>query len=153
MFNEDESKIFATILAIPNYRLEPTGDTVLRFEERSIGTPEALRAWFYPGDNFGQEFVYPKSRAMNIAAETKAPVLAAEMTPEEKPEELVQAPVETVAPPNEEVAVEPPQGLAEPEPTPQVVEPMPDPGDRAPRSLVIGPRGIIEATDGFLSVI
>lgn len=123
VFNKDETKILATILAIPNYRLTPTGETVMRFTERPAGTPEAMRAWFYPGDNFGQEFVYPKARAVTMAAEVKAPVLAAPITPETKPAELAAAPVETVAPP--EVAVETPP--AAPEPAPAVAEPEPTP--------------------------
>jgi hypothetical protein len=127
VFNADESKIFATILAIPNYRLEPTGDTVLRFAERARDLPEALRAWFFPGDNFGQEFVYPKVRAMSIAAELKAPVLAAEVAPQAKEEELVKAPVETIVPPREEAMVEAPEHWAQPEPTAPAVEPEPAP--------------------------
>ena len=38
------------------------------FWETPPGQPKALRAWFYPGDNFGQEFAYPKSAAVQIAA-------------------------------------------------------------------------------------
>ncbi len=127
VFSEDETHLYATILAIPNYRLEPTGDTVIRFAERAATAPPALRAWFYPGDNFGQEFVYPKARATNIAAETKAPVLAAEVTPETKTEELVKAPVETIAPPVEEAVVEPSRNWTEVEPTPPPIELEPTP--------------------------
>ena len=74
------SHIIATVLAINNYRLRPTGDTVVKFAERSGDNPEALKAWFYPGDNFGQEFVYPKQRAVQLAVATHEPVpaLAAE---------------------------------------------------------------------------
>ena len=56
IFSKDELTVYATILAIPNYRLEPTGKTVFTFWETPPGQPKALRAWFYPGDNFGQEF-------------------------------------------------------------------------------------------------
>jgi len=56
IFNADETEILTTILAIPNWRLKPTGDTVFTFWEMPPGQPRALRAWFYPGDNFGQEF-------------------------------------------------------------------------------------------------
>lgn len=76
IWNEDQTKIFATILAINNYRLTPTGKTVITFSERPSGTPEALHAWFYPGDKFGQEFVYPKNRAHQLAPSNKIPVLA-----------------------------------------------------------------------------
>ena len=71
IFNADGSHIIATILAINNYRLEPTGETVMKFRETPGDAPEALRAWFYPGDNFGQEFVYPKVRAIQLAQTTK----------------------------------------------------------------------------------
>ena len=74
VFNEDETQVQATILAIPNYRLERTGDTELRYWESASGTPPALRAWFYPGDNFGQEFAYPKEVAEQIAARNNAKV-------------------------------------------------------------------------------
>jgi hypothetical protein len=68
IMNEEENKVEATILAIPNYRLQPTGNTELRYWETPAGTPPALRAWFYPGDSFGQEFAYPKDVAERIAA-------------------------------------------------------------------------------------
>ncbi|HUQ95342.1 MAG TPA: hypothetical protein VM120_26930 [Bryobacteraceae bacterium] len=67
IFNDREDRVFATILAIPNYRLQPRGKTVLTFHEMPAGQPEALKEWFYPGDNFGQEFAYPKRRALEIA--------------------------------------------------------------------------------------
>src|SRR6201988_2126443 len=75
VFNKDESHIYATILAIPNYRLRATDKTVMTFAERAAGDPQAIRAWFYPGDNWGQEFVYPKKRAVEIARVAKVPVL------------------------------------------------------------------------------
>jgi hypothetical protein len=71
IFNADGSQIITTILAINNYRLQPTGDTVMKFSETPGDAPEALRAWFFPGDNFGQEFVYPKARAIQLAQTTK----------------------------------------------------------------------------------
>ena len=80
IFNADGSQILATILAINNYRLQSTGDTVMKFSERPGDSPEALRAWFYPGDNFGQEFVYPKPRAIVLAQTAKVivPAVAAD---------------------------------------------------------------------------
>ena len=67
IFSQDEKTVYATILAIPNYRLKATDKTVITFSERPAGEPEALRAWFYPGKNWGDEFVYPKARAMEMA--------------------------------------------------------------------------------------
>lgn len=74
IFNEDESQIQATVLAIPNYRLEPSDKTQLAYWEMPAGQPRALKAWFYPGDNFGQEFAYPKELATTIAQANNASV-------------------------------------------------------------------------------
>jgi len=70
VFNEREDHLYTTILAIPNYRLQPTGKTEFQFWETPAGQPKAMRAWFYPGDNFGQEFAYPKNTAIQIAKAT-----------------------------------------------------------------------------------
>jgi hypothetical protein len=67
VFNEDETQLLTTVLALPNYRLQPTGDTTFTFWETVAGEPKPLRSWFYPGDNFGQEFAYPKDKATSIA--------------------------------------------------------------------------------------
>ena len=115
IFNKDETQVIATILAIPNYRLRATGKTVVTFRERPAGEPEALRAWFFPGENYGQEFVYPKARAVELAKEVNTPVLftAAEIPLEvaepiktaDEPVvvQLKQAPVLAIQPTGEEV--------------------------------------------------
>jgi Protein of unknown function (DUF2911) len=76
VWSADRMHLLATILAIPDYRLQPTGKTVIKFSERPSGTPEAIRAWFYPGDNYGHEFVYPEKRAAELAKQTGRPVLS-----------------------------------------------------------------------------
>src|SRR5579872_7440038 len=86
IFSQDEKTIYATILAIPNYRLKSTDKTVMTFRERPAGEPEALRAWFYPGRNWGEEFVYPKAKALVLAKATNTPVL---FTEAELPVEVV----------------------------------------------------------------
>jgi hypothetical protein len=58
----DESQILATIMATPNYRPDTPDQTILEFDERPGNSPMALHSWFYPGDNTGQEFVYPQYR-------------------------------------------------------------------------------------------
>jgi hypothetical protein len=117
IFNADENHLYTTILAIPNYRIQPTGKTVFTFWETPPGQPKALRAWFYPGDNFGQEFAYPKSAAAQIAAVTHQPVPTTEAT---QPAELPKAEVTQTAPPEQEVAqnTPPPQPEAAPAPEP-----------------------------------
>jgi hypothetical protein len=131
IFNKDESHLFTTILAIPNYRIQPTGKTVFTFWETPPGQPKALRAWFYPGDNFGQEFAYPKSAAVQIAAVSHQSVPTTEAT---QAAELPQAEVTQTQPePQQEAQNNPPpppqEAAAAPEPTP---EPTPAP---APQEL------------------
>ena len=46
----------------------PTDKTVITFEERAEGSPEAIKEWFYPGDIDGLEFVYPKVNVAKVAA-------------------------------------------------------------------------------------
>jgi hypothetical protein len=117
IFSKDGLTVYATILAIPNYRLKATDKTVMTFRERPAGEPEALRAWFYPGREWGEEFVYPKSRALILAKETHTAVLftPAEIAPEvavaiKTPEEpvvveLKRAPVMAIQPSGEEVEI------------------------------------------------
>jgi len=76
VFDKEEKKIYTTILAIPNDRLEATDKPVVLFSERASGSPQAVRVWYYPGNRTGDEFVYPKSQAMRIAKETHQSVLA-----------------------------------------------------------------------------
>jgi len=119
--NEDGTHVFATILTVANYRLKPTNETVMTFNERPVGQPEAIRAWFSPGANWGQEFVYPKPRAVELAKVTLEPVLyvPAELAPEmakpEPVEALKEAPIMAVTPRGEEVEIA------------QVIEPPPVP--------------------------
>jgi hypothetical protein len=136
--NEDETHVFATILTIANYRLKATDETVMTFRERPAGQPEAIRAWFYPGANWGQEFVYPKARAVELAKVTQQPVLyvPSEVAPEmAKPVPevaLKEAPIKAVTPRGEEVeiaqVVEPPPvqtASARPPVLPQTASPLP----------------------------
>jgi hypothetical protein len=117
IFNQDQNHIYATILAIPNWRLDVTDKTVMTFGERAAGDPQAIRSWFYPGDNFGQEFVYPKRRAVELAKMTNLPILAmpteleseitkpAKSVNDEPVVALKQAPLTAVKPTGEEVEV------------------------------------------------
>jgi hypothetical protein len=75
VLSKDGSKVYSTFFAIPDERLTPTDKPVVTFEETPVGTPEAIKAWFYPGDTVGHEFVYPKDQAQRIAAATRQPVL------------------------------------------------------------------------------
>ena len=76
VFDKDEKKIFTTMLAVPNQRMEPSDKPIVLFSERASGSPQAVKVWYYPGDTIGNEFVYPKSQAMKIAKESHTRVLA-----------------------------------------------------------------------------
>jgi len=112
IFSKDRKTIYATILAIPNLRMTATNDTVITFRERPAGQPQALRAWFYPGRLWGEEFVYPKAQAVELAQSTNTTVLempanvTAEAAKPEEPRviaELERAPVTAVEPSGKEV--------------------------------------------------
>jgi len=139
IFNADETHLETTVLAIPNYRLDPTVKTVFTFWETPPGQPKALPAWFYPGHNFGQEFAYPKSEAVSIAAAAHTTVPT---TYAENESQLTTARVGTVNEQGQEQPMpEQPQQTAQatpppaPEPTPAPVsEPAATPAP-TPQSL------------------
>ncbi|MGA8152155.1 MAG: hypothetical protein WB952_14470 [Terriglobales bacterium] len=142
IFNQDMTHVFTTILAIPNYRLHATDKTVITFRERPAGEPEALKAWFYPGRQWGEEFVYAKPRAIELAKEMNEPVLATPVELATAPvEALKTAPVEAVAPTGEPVelaqVVEPPPA-AEVAPQPMVAEALPKTASSLPLIGLIG---------------
>jgi hypothetical protein len=135
IFNSDQNHLINTVLAIPNYRLEPTGHSRFMFYETPPGYARAMRAWFYPGDNFGQEFPYPKHLTMLEAsvkttvpeamianretteittqpeAPPPAPIKEEEKKVEEKTEIAQAAPPPAPAPPPEAPAAPPPTKL------------------------------------------
>jgi hypothetical protein len=96
ILNDRENHVYTTNLAIPKQRMEPADKTILDFYEMPGGGPEPVRSWFYPGDTIGQEFAYPRSRALEIARVMRehVPILAESRdTRVETP-----GPVETSAP-------------------------------------------------------
>lgn len=68
IYDQAGQKLIATVLALPNYRNQPTDGTVVNFGESPAGQPQPIRAWFYPGQTTGNEFVYSKTRAAELAA-------------------------------------------------------------------------------------
>jgi len=126
--SEDQKTTYATILAIPNVRVKPTGDTVLTFRERPAGEPPALRAWFYPGETWGDEFVYSKKRAKEIAMANSTPVLYNEQTETETTDtassttqaEMTKSPVRAYSQTGDEVELD--QAVTAPEATQTVAQ-------------------------------
>ncbi len=157
IFSKDMTHVYATILTIANYRLKPTSKTVMTFRERASGQPEAIRAWFYPGATWGQEFVYPKARAIELARVTQQPVLAmpAELAPDivapvktlDEPAvvALKAAPIEAVTPKGEVVEV------AQVIPPKDAVQTLPKTSSQLP---LLGLLGLLALGSGFaLSLI
>jgi hypothetical protein len=83
----------STILAVPDFRLKTPEKPIVQFAERHIGDPEAIKSWFYPGDNYGWHFVYPKSEQLE-AASIAAPPAAPAPPPAAEPA-IPEPPVET----------------------------------------------------------
>lgn len=137
IFNADESHIFYTILAIPNWRVEPTDKTVIKFSEKagsyetaerdmpSEGIP--VKEWFYPGDNFGQEFLVKPAPAMAVATTTTTEETAqAETAPAEAPPVAEAQPAPAPAP---ETAEAQPQEQPAPAPAPEQPAPATQPAE------------------------
>ena len=117
VFNKNENHLFGTFLTIPDYRLKPAGKPIITFEERATGSPEAVKAWFYPGENYGHDFVYPKVKAVQLAKANNQPVasmptelaanttMAATTMQEPHVVAMKQAPLKAQKPTEEEVDV------------------------------------------------
>jgi hypothetical protein len=157
IFNKDETQVLTTILAIPNYRLRATDKTVITFRERPTGEPVSLKAWFYPGHEWGDQFVYERSRAIQLAQETNEVVLSTPVALASAPvEALSTAPIEAVAPSGDTVeatqVVEAPPApalAAAPAAAPAPVEVASLP-DTASHLGLIGLYGLMLLSAGFL---
>jgi hypothetical protein len=78
LLNKDESQILTTFLAVPDNRVRPESDVVLTFFDGVTAGPKPIQTWFYPGEMNGYEFVYPPSRAKEIAKHTQDHVIASD---------------------------------------------------------------------------
>lgn len=162
IFDRDQDHLINTILAIPNYRLQPTDNSRFAFYETPPGTARAMRAWFYPGDNFGQEFRYPK-QLHQLAALTSVPAFP----PEPPPPPIITKPAEpesVATPPPPQAVNEPPKQeepvvIAQnspPPPSPEVA-PAPEPPTELPKTAspypLIGLGGLLSlAAYGLLRI-
>jgi hypothetical protein len=135
IYNGDQTHLINTVMAIPDYRLQPTGNSRFVMWETPEGSAKALKAWFYPGDNFGQEFPYPKHLTV-IAQNTTStyvppPAAPAPAEPSVQPQASVQEP------PSEQAPVEIAQNSPPPPPTPSAAPetPPPPPATSTPTQL------------------
>ena len=108
-FNGDETKLYSTVIGIPNYRLQTPEKAEISFYETEPGRAHPIRAWFYSGDNYGVEFVYSKARALEVAKAANQHVMSAAnpttSTPAEQPTTAQVSQLQ-----NETVAATTPQG-------------------------------------------
>src|SRR5579864_2436752 len=147
VFDKNQTHVITTILAIPNYRLKPTGKTVFQYWEVPAGQPKALRAWFYPGDNFGQEFAYHKHTAVEIATYVKTPVPAIEIDTKAE-EDLKTAPLVVV----DESGKTSELAVTKPEPVPQA-EPVQTAAAAAPAPTPVEPEQTLPETASAMPLL
>ena len=158
-FNKDDTRLIETVLAIPDYRVTPTSHTVISFEERTAHSPQAIKTWFYPGDYYGQEFLYRAHPAI-LTAENEmpaAPAPAAAPAPPPAPApvaEATPAPAPQPAPAPEVATAEPaptPAPAPEAEPAPQTT---PAPAQTLPKTAsdlpLVGLAGLFALGAGFV---
>ena len=117
--NERENHVFATVLAIPDYEPNFTPDhSTFTFEERAANAAQALKTWFYPGENYGEEFVYPKAETPSPAPQP-AILTPRPASPEPARAEAKPAPASApVIAQNTAPAPQPPVEIAQAQPAP-----------------------------------
>ena len=76
IFDKNQTHTYATLITIQDFRYHPTDKPVMTFAERPDGAPPAIKEWFFPGENFGRQFVYSKNRALQLAKQVNEPVLS-----------------------------------------------------------------------------
>ena len=60
IMDANETKVYTTFFAVPEELLNPPEEVRLVLGESAKGSPEQLKAWYYPGLKTGFEFVSPK---------------------------------------------------------------------------------------------
>jgi len=76
VWNEDETQLLGSVVAVPDHRAQPEGYPTFTYHNTAGDGPRALQSWYYPGDQLGLEFVYPKDRAKELAQATDDRVMA-----------------------------------------------------------------------------
>jgi hypothetical protein len=76
ILNQDETQVLATVVAVPDHRQRPDDTAEFTFHEVKKDGPLPVQTWYFSGDLVGWEFVYPKSRAKEIAKDSDGHVMA-----------------------------------------------------------------------------
>jgi len=61
--SEDGSKVYGMFSTIPEQRMTATMRPEVVFAETRAGSPEAIKSWFYPGEQTGDELIYSGKQA------------------------------------------------------------------------------------------
>jgi len=97
IYNEDQSKMLTTFLAVSSDRAETEDMPVFTFIKTEPEFPLPIKEWFYPGYQRGLQFVYPTQQAMKIAGYAGESILSADS---ENLNDLNVIQVETINPGN-----------------------------------------------------
>jgi len=96
--NVEQTKVFANVLSTPHPiradEVVPSSRYI--YYATAPGQPKALRTWFARDTEKGQDIIYPKRRAMELAAAAKEPVIA--IPDEVKEAEYKSVPIAVVTP-------------------------------------------------------
>jgi len=76
IYNSDRSKLYATLETATIESQEASGHTVVKLAEQESSKPDALVAWFYPGETTGHEFLYPKDQEKQLSQDSQQTVVA-----------------------------------------------------------------------------
>ena len=106
VLSDDGKQSYALLLlTIPAQRMEASAEPEIRFMETAAGTPPAIRAWWYPGNTIGWEFIYPKEQALRLAKAASSSVLTTASANNDTTEEMKTADLTRVTGSGGETAV------------------------------------------------
>ncbi len=117
----DQSKVFATVIATPHpiRAREVLPSTRYVYYPAVPGQNKALRTWYARDTSNGQDIVYPRKRALELAVAAKEPVIA--IPDEVKEAEYQSVPLAVVTPAREVKPYQAPMVEPVPEPAPAAV--------------------------------
>lgn len=143
ILNQDGSKVLTTLLTIPNHRLKATSTAVLTFSDQPAGQPAALKAWFHAGEHSGEQFVWDRSRATELAKQSNEAVLSTPVVMVSAPvDSLTTAPLEGVSPSGEMIS------------TAQVVDaPATEDAAMTPASAIAPTPGVVMPPAGTVATV
>jgi LPXTG-motif cell wall-anchored protein len=104
IYSADGSKLHGMLMTIPARRPDRPEDPEVRFLETAANTPPAIATYWYPGEQTGWEFVYPRQQAMSLARTSQQPVLTTAQNA--TAEEMRTSDLARVSPSGETMAVD-----------------------------------------------